>query len=155
MEIEKYEDEELHEFRDRCRQTGLKLTAPRLAVYRFLRGNREHPGVDRVWEEVRKELPTISRESVYRVLNDFVSHKIIALLDRPDVVARYDADTSRHDHFYCRQCGRYFDFKIDELPKLVEAAIGSFGKIERYEIRARGVCKECLAKNQSAPIDEK
>ena len=140
------QDDVLQEFCDLCHRVGLKLTTPRLAVYRYLRGNTEHPGVDRAWEEVRKELPTISRESVYRVLNDLASHGIVALLERPDVVARYDANPNRHDHFYCEKCGRFFDFEIEELPALVDAAVGSLGKIERAEIRVRGICNECLAK---------
>jgi Fur family peroxide stress response transcriptional regulator len=142
----------IREFRGLCRQVGFKVTTPRLVIYRYLKDNKEHPGVDRVWEAVRKDLPTISRESVYRILNDFASQGIISILDRADVVARYDANTKRHDHFYCEKCGRFFDFEIKELPMLVDAKVRSLGKIERAEVRVRGICNECLAKEKNVKM---
>ena len=138
------DDAPAKDFLEVCHSSGLKATAPRLAVYRYLKATREHPDVDQVWNEVKKEIPTISRESVYRVLNDFASHGVIAILDRPDVVARYDVEPKRHDHFYCEKCGRFFDFEIRELPELVVPVAGNFGRINRAEIRVSGICNECL-----------
>ena len=139
----------LQEFRDRCSETGMRATAPRLTVYRIVRDNRDHPAVDRVWEAAKAELPTISRESVYRILNDFVAHGIIAMLDRSDVVARYDSNPKRHDHFFCTQCGRVFDFEASELLELIAPLADKLGRIAHIEARVQGICCECLKRKRS------
>lgn len=139
------EKEITQEFADVCRSLGWKFTASRFAVYRYLKGNTEHPVVDRVWEMVRLELPAIARESVYRILNDFAARGLIALMDRPDVVARYDANPKRHDHYYCSRCGRVFDFEMANLEALLPDEAKKIGRIDKVETRIRGVCRECLA----------
>ena len=137
----------LLEFRQHCRKAGMKVTGPRLTIFRVLQGNREHPVVDQVWKAARTELPNISRESVYRILNDIVAHGVIAMLDRSDVVARYDSNPERHDHFFCTRCGRVFDFEAPQLPNLVAPLAEKFGRVEHTEARVQGICKECLAQN--------
>ena len=134
----------LQEFCDLCSRVGLKVTTPRLAVYRYMKDNTEHPKVAKVWEGVKRELPTISRETVYRVLNDLASHDVIRLLDPADVTARYDASVQRHDHFFCSQCGRVYDFTVPDLPDLVQAQAETLGRIDYVEVRAYGVCRQCL-----------
>ena len=143
-------DELLQEFQRKSHEVGLKVTTARFAVYRYLKTGADHPVVDRVWDAVKQDLPAITRESVYRILNDFASHGIVAVVDRSDVVARYDCNPVRHDHFVCERCGRFFDFELSELPGLVEPIVTSFGTIGRVEIRASGVCKSCLAQ-ENAP----
>ena len=54
-----------------CRAHGLKCTAQRLVVFNVLHKDNTHPSVDDVWHTVRAQLPTITRESVYRILNEF------------------------------------------------------------------------------------
>ncbi len=141
------------EFAGVCRSLGWKFTASRFAVYRFLKDNDEHPVVDRVWAAVRTEIPAIARESVYRILNDFAARGLIAQMDRADVVARYDANPSRHDHFYCEKCGRVFDFEIENLEALLPDAARNLGRADRVEARIRGVCRECLAAEGAEKIE--
>ncbi len=138
------EDSVFQEFNDLCRKLGWRVTASRLAVYRYIRGNRNHPIVDEVWKAVQRQQPNISRESVYRILTDFVSKGVISLIDRPNVIARYDSNSQRHDHFYCLRCGRIFDFNIDEVDEIVRSKLNKFGRVDRVEARASGVCQECL-----------
>ena len=137
------------EFRALCRKLGWRVTASRLAVYRFVRENKSHPVIDSVWEAVKRELPNISRESVYRILTDFADKGVIYQLERPDVVARYDSNPRRHDHFYCERCGRVFDFSADEVDAIARAAANKLGAITRVEARVTGICEECLRKEQT------
>ena len=143
------QEDVLREFREHCCKQGMRVTAPRLTVYRILKDNREHPGVDSVWKAAKEELPNISRESVYRILNDFVAHGVFAMLDRSNVVARYDSNPKRHDHFYCTRCGRVLDFELPQLPNLVATLAAKFGTVEHIEARVQGVCKRCLAQEQT------
>ena len=138
------QNELIQEFAELCRSVGWKFTPARFAVWRYLRGNTEHPVVDRVWENVKLELPRISRESVFRILSDFAERGLIAMMDRPNVLARFDANPKRHDHFYCSKCGRVYDFEIENLETLLPEAAVKIGSVEHVETRIRGVCRECL-----------
>jgi|BioPla2DNA2_1021312.scaffolds.fasta_scaffold38753_2 Fur family peroxide stress response transcriptional regulator len=134
------------EFSDICRKLVWRMTSSRLAVYRYVRGNKEHPTVDAVWKAVQKEQPNISRESVYRILTDFAAKGLIYILDPPNVVARYDSSSKRHDHFFCQQCGKIVDFNADEIDAIIRNKLSAVGRIDRVEARVLGVCQECLDK---------
>ncbi|MBR4750886.1 MAG: transcriptional repressor [Thermoguttaceae bacterium] len=140
------EDPVFQEFNSLCHGLGWRVTASRLAVYRYIRGNGNHPVVDEVWKAVQREQPNISRESVYRILTDFVSKGLISLIVRPDVVARYDSNPQRHDHFYCLRCGKITDFNVDEVDGIVRNKLSQFGRVDRIEARASGICRDCLDK---------
>ncbi|WP_302454061.1 Fur family transcriptional regulator [Victivallis vadensis] len=130
------------EFLKLCRKIGWKCTSQRLAVYEFLQGNHAHPDVDTVWFAVRSALPTITRESVYRILNEFTEMGIIGRLDHIDN-ARYDSRVGAHGHFICGQCGEISDFDWPE-GAVIPPEMLSRG-ISHMEIRLVGVCKRCAA----------
>ena len=139
------------EFAALCRENGWKCTSQRLAVYGFLRGNLTHPDVDGVWEAVRSELPTITRESVYRILNEFSEKGVIRRLDQIEN-ARYDSRTDAHGHFICGKCGHISDFNWPEgvvLPPEMRQA-----KIAQMELRLVGVCEKCAAAPRSFRKDK-
>ena len=65
-----------------CRERGLKCTAQRIAVFAAVRRVMgRHPSVDGIWEAVKKSIPTVTRESVYRILNELDALGIVARLD--------------------------------------------------------------------------
>ena len=134
--------EKYPEFLDICREAGWKCTSQRLAVYEFLRNNLTHPDVDTVWTAVRGNLPAITRESVYRILNEFSGRGIISRLDHIDN-ARYDSRTDAHGHFICERCGKIIDFDWPaetRIPRDFQA-----GSVARMEIRLVGVCESCAS----------
>ena len=128
------------EFSELCRAVGWKCTPQRLAVYKYVNGNLSHPDVDTVWAEVRTSLPTITRESVYRILNEFSEKGIIRRLDHIDN-ARYDSRTDAHGHFICTKCGKISDFDWPEGATFSEGARS--GKVIHMELRLVGLCREC------------
>lgn len=132
-----------HEFAEMCRRIGWKCTSQRLAVYEFLKGNLTHPDVDAVWAAVRESLPTITRESVYRILNEFAEKEIIRRLDHIDN-ARYDSRTNAHGHFICTKCGKITDFDWPEGAAIPTEA--QPGTVIHMELRLVGLCRECAGK---------
>ena len=136
------QDNTRSEFLNLCRKAGWKCTSQRIAVYEFLRNNLTHPNVDTVWSAVRERLPSITRESVYRILNEFSEEGIISRLDHIDS-ARYDSRKEPHGHFICGKCGRIADFKWPEgtaLPMELRRK-----NVTHMEIRLVGVCDRCAA----------
>ena len=147
--MSKSQDPVFVEFSEICHKLGLRVTSPRLVVYRHIRGNQTHPIVDEIWEATQKDLPNISRESVYRILTSFAEKGLIYQLERSDVVARYDSNPLRHDHFFCERCGRIFDFNAEEIDPIVRKTATPIGQINRVEARVLGVCQDCLSKEEA------
>ena len=136
------------EFRQICQKLGWKMTSSRLAVYSYIRGNRQHPSVNMVWEAVRKSQPAISRESIHRILYDFVQGGLIYHITDLSV-SRYDAEIQRHDHFVCNSCGQILDAALAEVPKSQPVIPENDGVVTHWEIRLHGFCRQCLQKQNT------
>ena len=126
-----------------CRANGWKRTPQRMAVFRYMHGNRLHPSVDQVWKQVRTALPSVSRESVYRILNEFSGAGVIVRLDQFEQ-ARYDAETGTHGHFICTVCKKITDFPLSEPIKIPPEIVP--GGVCHIELRLAGICSACRRK---------
>ena len=129
-----------NQFRDLCKNIGWKCTPQRLAVYAYLQQNHTHPSVDVVWDAVRCSQPTISRESVYRILNELSEHGIIGRVDHIDN-ARYDCRIGAHGHFICKSCREFLILISRTGPDTAHCCTA----IQHIEIRLVGVCPKCAA----------
>jgi len=127
-----------------CREHGLKCTAQRLAVFAAIRDSRSHPSVDETLAEVRKTVPTVTRDSVYRILNEFAALGLLARMDALSS-ARYDTWTGPHAHFICEVCGSITDYPI---PKGLALPKGMPREQHHVELRVTGVCSGCANKKR-------
>ena len=124
-----------------CRERGLKCTAQRIAVLAaVLRVMGRHPSVDGIWEAVKKSIPTVARESVYRILNEFDALGIVARLDSLSA-ARYDTSCEPPAHFICEVCGSVTDHRLSADFALPD---GIRGELHHLELRVTGICDKCL-----------
>ncbi len=134
-------NKEIHQrFKEICRKNEWKCTPQRLAVYDFIYENYTHPDVDVVWGKVKAILPSVARESIYRILNEFAAHGLIHRLDHIDH-ARYDGQIGPHGHFLCTHCGEIQDFPFSDTAGVPNN--DQFGDIEHLELRLTGICKHC------------
>lgn len=126
------------------RSHGIKPSFQRIRVFDYLITNRNHPTVDMIYQELSKEIPTLSKTTVYNTLKLFVEKEITLLLTIEEGQARFDADTSLHGHFKCEQCAKVYDFDVAfEQMKISE--------LERFQINEnhvyfKGICEDCLKK---------
>ena len=68
----------------------------------------------------------------------------IAKIRVGDGVDHFDADTSPHHHFVCKECGAVIDLTLPPLSSVDEAASAHFdGQIEGHTIYFYGKCKAC------------
>ena len=127
-------------FRDR----GVRLTPQRLLIWRELIRHSTHPGAEEIFKAVRRRLPTLSLDTVYRTLHLFSSLGLIEPIGSDRQRARFDADTTPHHHFVCEQCGAIFDVPSDEADRLQNFPTQvSCGRVERVRVEFRGICKKC------------
>jgi Fur family peroxide stress response transcriptional regulator len=146
--IEKIQ-EKLAAFESACREAGLRLTHQRLELYRELAKANDHPTAEMLYQRLRKTMPTISLDTVYRTMGTFENHGLIGKVDTVESQARYEAIGIRHHHLICRRCKEIMDFQwqqIDEAALPYE--ISQWGRIDYKNVVVYGVCCSCLEKRQ-------
>ena len=129
------------------RQYQLPVTAQRLAVLRAV-SRHPHATADAVAESAREEIGTISRQSVYNVLNVLTDKGIIRRIQPADSPARYeDRVGDNHHHLVCRSCGKTEDVccAVGEAPCLTAKSHHGF-KIDEAEVIYWGTCPTCQQK---------
>jgi Fur family transcriptional regulator, peroxide stress response regulator len=137
-----------------CREHGLALTVQRRVILETLAGRTDHPTADQIYEAIQDILKGISRTTVYRVLETFVSFGIIRKISNPEAKARFDADTSRHHHATCLHCGLVMDVHDEDLNTIKFPVQGENGfEFVDYSINFTGLCAHCRAAHDSvAPV---
>ena len=128
----------------------LKYSRQRESIKASLMSRKDHPTADAVYASIREEFPNISLGTVYRNLNLLVELGEAQKLAFGDGKDHFDADTSLHYHFVCRDCGQVYDMELDEMADLntsVQAAAP--GKIDSHSILFYGRCYSCMEKEET------
>jgi len=111
----------------------------------------EHPTATWLYDELRKEFPTVSLGNVYRNLSILVEQGYVNKLDFGSTFDRYELADEAHAHFICRSCGRIFDLPMPEAGSLSKHTDNGAGHhIESARVEFFGVCRECLAAGDTA-----
>jgi len=119
-------------------------TKQREAILRYIQNTTSHPSADMVYDSLRKEIPNISKGTVYRNLKVLQERKQISELSFKGAVSRFEGRQDSHYHFRCENCGRVFD--IDEpIDKTLDRRVAEKTglKILSHQIEFRGLCKDC------------
>ena len=124
---------------------GIKLTHQRLEIFREVAQTGDHPDAKQVFKRVRRHLPTVSLDTVYRTLWLLNDLGLLAILGSSRERTRFDANLNNHHHFVCDQCGYTRDFYSSELDKItLPDSVDSLGEIEATHVEVRGVCRNCV-----------
>ncbi|MFE3196389.1 Fur family transcriptional regulator [Embleya sp. NPDC059237] len=132
---------------ERLRERGWRLTAQRRVVAEVLTGDHVHLTADEVHTRASRQLPEISRATVYNTLNDLVALGEIREVGTNARAKRYDPNAHRpHHHLICTECGTIRDINppITPAPTLTEAESLGF-TITKTEITFRGLCPTCTS----------
>ena len=79
-------------------------------------------------QAVRRGLPTVSLDTVYRTRWLLTDLGLITTLGLPRGRFRFDGNMKPHHHFICTRCGLTGDFYSEELDRLAIAeAVHEFG----------------------------
>ncbi len=121
----------------------LKHSRQRDSIKEFLMGRKDHPTASVVYDNVRRSFPNISLGTVYRNLTLLTDIGEISRIHVGDGVDHFDADTSPHYHFICRECGCVRDLDMAGID-LDEMASRNFdGQIECHTVYFHGRCRDC------------
>ena len=134
------------EFVDLLREHNVQVTAQRLAVLRAV-SVRPHCTADDVAEDVRAEIGTISRQSVYDALATLTEKGLVRRIQPSGSAALYeDRVGDNHHHLICRTCKKLVDVDCAAggAPCLTPSADAGY-QIDEAEVVYWGTCPECLA----------
>jgi Fur family ferric uptake transcriptional regulator len=126
------------------RGASLRVTRPRLAV---LSAVREHPHADTnsLIGFVRSDLPDVSHQAVYDVLQALTEAKLVRRIQPLGSVARYESRVGdNHHHVVCRSCGAIADVDcaVGAAPCLDPHDDHGF-VIDEAEVIYWGTCPAC------------
>lgn len=130
---------------ERLRAAGLRVTAPRLAVFTAVQGEGQHRDVLEIADSARKRLGTLSIQAVYDNLDILVEIGLIRRIQISGQPARYEARVGdNHHHIVCRRCGATTDVDcaIGAAPCLDPSADHGY-VIEEAEVIFWGICPQC------------
>ena len=134
----KHLEEHLH-------RVGLKATRPRLEVLRVLRDLGGHRSADDIHQALEGALP---RGTVFKVVGDLSRAQLLMVTDAGPGRSLYEFSDVWHHHFVCRRCGVILDVPCVEGHKPCLTPETSFGGlVEEAQIIFRGVCEECLGRD--------
>lgn len=117
----------------------------RLKILEYLIKSHSHPTADTIYVDLIKEIPTLSKTTVYNTLNLFQERRIVLGLTIEENEIRYDSITKPHGHFKCTCCGAVFDISV-ECPCLTDDTVCEHKITERH-LYLKGTCKNCLKKS--------
>lgn len=147
-------DEKVRDLEGLLRRQGLSVTHQRLAVYRCVLEDDSHPDAERVFDRVRRRVPTISLGTVYKALDTLEELGVVAQVDASRSATRYEAVIDPHHHLVCESCGRILDLHAPEYSVLRPASPVEGFEVLSCSVQFRGVCRVCSGhrkKRASAP----
>ena len=136
-------------FVDACRDKGVRVTHQRAEIYREVIATGGHPDVETIYRRVKKHIPTVALDTVYRNLKFLAEHDLIDILGTTPERLRFDTNILRHHHFVCVRCGSIKDFNSKQLSNLTAPREAKqFGKSLSVQLEVKGICAKCQTKQE-------
>ncbi len=128
----------------KLRTRGIAVTPQRLAVLESLSQRHDHPSAEKIYQEVRRQLPAISFNTVYKTLEVLCHKGLITKVNPLHEVARYDGETGRHMHLVCRRCHSIIDLhrQPEAQANLAPEELAGF-RVEQQSLTFWGLCARC------------
>ncbi len=125
------------------RAAGGRVTPQRIAVIEEIRKSDSHPTIDYLFDKVNVAQPSLSKKTVYQIVNDLAEIGAVSLVDVGTGQLRIDPYVEHsHDHFVCTKCKSVVDVP-SEIKTSISTKIDQYGEINSIDTVYRGICKKC------------
>ena len=141
---------EVEQLPDELRARGLRVTSPRLAVFRAVAESAVHPDVETIATRARALIGSLSTQAVYDALAALTAAGLLRRIEPAGSPARFETRVGdNHHHVVCRVCGaaQDVDCMVGKTPCLTPSDAGGF-LVDEAEITFWGICPDC----QAAPV---
>lgn len=138
----------LDEMIARLREKGCRLTPQRLAVLKILAASDKHPGVEEIYERVKKDFPMTSLATIYKTVTLLKQMGQVLELSFGGISCRYDGRKPYpHPHLICIQCKKVVDPDIGDVNGLSKEVSKKTGyRIVNHRLDFFGICPDCHQK---------
>ena len=118
-------------------------TVQKEIVSEALRTMHCHPTADSVYLKVRESHPTISKATVYRILNQMAENGSALRVKVPCGADHFDDTTCPHYHILCTDCGRVEDVEMEQIPFSLDKEHAAGFTVTGSTLLFEGVCPTC------------
>ena len=132
----------------KLRDHGHKITPQRFEIVKIIAKSENHPTVEEIHVEIKKNFPTMSLATVYRNIVLIKSLGEVLELGFPDGSNRYDGNKPYpHPHVICIKCKKIVDPDLDSLDDMKkEVSTETHFKILSHRLDFFGICSSCMSK---------
>ena len=138
--------------RQSIKTRGLKDTAQREGIVRFMAQAKGHLTQEELFERLRQREPGIGRATVFRTVKLLEEIGLVTRVTFADGVPRYEFAHGRphHDHMICVTCGDALEFTSPAIERLQ----ARLAKVRKFEVRWHrhemfGLCARCASPKKS------
>jgi len=126
------------------KKKGIPLSYQRLKILEYLTRDRSHPTVEQIFTDLLKDIPTLSKTTVYNTLKILAESGLVRIITIEDHQTRYDIEVENHGHFKCESCGTIYNFRMN-IDSLNSIDLNNF-RISDKSVYFKGICGRCLSK---------
>ena len=114
-------------------------------IRKYLASTTAHPSAAQIYEALKTQIPELSLGTVYRNLAGFREDGEVITVAVVDGEERFDYDTSPHQHFICKKCGRVVDVRTPALGEetLTRLQHDTGVEIHSHALTLYGHCENC------------
>jgi Fur family transcriptional regulator, stress-responsive regulator len=137
---------------DELHARGLRVTAPRIAVFRAVAETPGHPDVEKIATRARALIGTLSTQAVYDALRALTAAGLLRRIEPAGSPARFETRVGdNHHHVVCRVCGAAQDIDciVGETPCLSPRDAAGF-LVDEAEVTFWGICPTCHAEGRQS-----
>jgi Fur family transcriptional regulator, ferric uptake regulator len=128
---------------------GFKYTPERNAIIEAISSFAGHFDAEDLCDRLRESDERVSRATVYRSLPLLVQSGIIKETVHSLEKTSYEVVLGKehHDHLVCIRCGKYIEFRNDEIERLQNKVCSQYGfEPSDHLMSVRGFCEQCRRK---------
>jgi len=134
-------------FEEYLRSRGMRNTEQRRILLDYVFGHHQHFDADQLIAQLppKGEPRYVSRPTVYRTLAEFVDAGLLRKFELDGrAVYEHDYGYPEHDHLYCTQCHKLFEFESEELVQLRDrVAREKKFRVTGHRLIVYGICDRC------------
>ena len=137
-------------FRERLRESGLRLTPQREMVLDVLHRLDGTVTVDEIYEQVRVLSSAIDISTVYRTLDLLKGLELVACIDSGSEQHRYEllGTHGPHLHLACRSCSKIVGVELAEAEPLIAHLRSQYGfEADLGDVTIPGLCRDCRSES--------
>ena len=134
----------LDEILSAVRGAAKRVTVAKRTVAEVLVTTNRHLTADEITTLVQEREPDVSPSTIYRILEEFESLKIVVHAHLGQSAAVYHLAGAVHGHLTCEHCGATLEIPAAHFDALSKDLQRSYGfLLDRHHVAISGTCEQC------------